>query len=105
MKKARVEKKVWVGHLYDSLRDGYVRSAEFLLKKNPGKCHITSLSALTPSLIQSDAVVGALTTLGEALPNVVAPKEIGQQEEEYRAYQIVADMLLRGQSYIEVESI
>ena len=33
MKKARVEKKVWVGHLYDSLRDGYVRSAEFLLKK------------------------------------------------------------------------
>ncbi|XP_026061709.1 uncharacterized protein LOC113045516 [Carassius auratus] len=71
MNKARVERKVWVGHIYDSLREGYMRSAEFLLKNLPlDNIILTSLSALTPSLIQFDAVVGAFTTLGEALPNV-----------------------------------
>ena len=35
MNKARVEKKIWVGNLYDSLREGYMKSAEFLLKKLP----------------------------------------------------------------------
>lgn len=79
-----------------------MRSAEFLLKNLPvDNVILTSLSALTSSLIQSDAFVGALTTLGKALPNVVPPEEIGQLEEECWAYQIDADMLLRGQSYIE----
>lgn len=72
MNKARVERKVWVGHIYDSLREGYMRSAEFLLKNLPlDNIILTSLSALTPSLIESDAAIGALTALGEALPNVV----------------------------------
>ncbi|XP_026101701.1 uncharacterized protein LOC113073044 [Carassius auratus] len=102
MNKARVERKVWVGHIYDSLREGYMRSAEFLLKNLPlDNIILTSLSALTPSLIQSDAVVGAFTTLGEALPNVVPPEEIGQLVEECRAYQMDADMLLRVPNYIE----
>lgn len=78
-----------------------MKSAEFLLKNFPlDNVIITSLSALTPSLIQSDSVVGALTTLGEALPNVVPPEEISQLEEECRGYQIDADMLLCVQSHI-----
>lgn len=102
MNKARVEWKVWVGHIYDSLRERYMKSAEFLLKNLPlDNIILTSLSALTPSLIQSDAVVGAFTTLGEALPNVVPPEEIGQLVEECRAYQMDADMLLRVPNYIE----
>lgn len=72
-----------------------MRSAEFLLDN----IILTSLSALTPSLIQSDAAIGALT--GEALPNVVPPEEIGQLVEECRAYQLDVDMLLRVQSYNE----
>lgn len=48
MNKARVERKVWVGHIYDSLREGYMRSAEFLLKNLPlDNIILTSLSALT----------------------------------------------------------
>lgn len=102
MNKARVEKKIWVGHLYDSLREGYMRSAEFLLKNLPvDNVILTTLSALTSSLIHSDAVVGALTTLGKALPDVVPLEETGQLEEECRAYQIDGDMLLRWQGYIE----
>lgn len=82
-----------------------MKSAELLLKTFPlDNVIITSLSALTPSLIQSDSVVGALATLGEALPNVVSPEEIGQLEEECRAYQIDADMLFCVQSYIEEDS-
>ncbi|XP_073804702.1 uncharacterized protein [Danio rerio] len=95
MNKARVERKVWVGHIYDSLREGYLRSAEFLLKNLPLD------NIISPSLIQSDAVVGAFTTLGKALPNVVPPEEIGQLVEECRAYQMDADMLLRVPNYIE----
>lgn len=102
MNKARVERKVWVGHIYDSLREGYMRSAEFLLKNLPlDNIILAFLSALTPSIIQSDAVIGALTALGEALPNVVPPEEIGQLVEECWAYQMDVDMLLRVQSYIE----
>ncbi|KAL7850047.1 hypothetical protein SRHO_G00193960 [Serrasalmus rhombeus] len=79
-----------------------MRSAEFLLRNLPlDNIILTSLSALTPSLIQSDAVIGALTALGEALPNVVPPEEIGQLVDECRAYQMDVDMLLRVQSYIE----
>lgn len=51
--------------------------------------------------MQSDGVIGALTALGEALPNVVPPAEIGQLVEECRAYQLDGDMLLRLQSYTE----
>ncbi|XP_055062812.2 uncharacterized protein [Misgurnus anguillicaudatus] len=102
MNKARVEGKVWVDHIYDSLREGYMRSAEFLLKNLPlDNIIISSLSALTPSLMQSDGVTGAFTTLGEALPNVVPPEEIGQLVEECRAYQLDGDMLLHLQSYTE----
>lgn len=73
-----------------------MRSAEFLLKNLPvDNVILTTLSALTSSLIHSDAVVGALTTLGKALPNVVPLEETGQLEEECRAYQIDGDMLLR----------
>ncbi|XP_060786772.1 uncharacterized protein LOC132892503 [Neoarius graeffei] len=102
LNKARVERKVWVKHIYDSLREGYMKSAEFLQKNLPlDNSILTSLSALTPALIQSDAVVGAFTTIGEALPNVVPPEEIGQLVEECRAYQMDADMLLHLPSYIE----
>ncbi|XDV14227.1 hypothetical protein PO909_002404 [Leuciscus waleckii] len=100
MNKARVEGKVWVDHIYDSLREGYMRSAEFLIKNLPlDNIILSSLSALPPSLMQSDGVIGALTALGEALPNVVPPEEIGQLVEECRAYQLDGDMLLRLQSY------
>ncbi|KAM8735510.1 uncharacterized protein AB9X84_023938 isoform 2-T2 [Acanthopagrus schlegelii] len=102
LNKARVERKVWVEQIYDCLREGYIKSAEFLLKNLPlNNSILTSLSALTPALIQSDAVVGAFTTLGEALPNVVPPEEIGQLVEECRAYQMDADMLALLASYIE----
>ena len=102
LNKACVERKVWVEQIYDCLREGYMKSAEFLLKNLPlNNSILTSLSALTPALIQSDAVVGAFTTLGEALPNVVPPEEIGQLVEECRAYQMDADMLALLASYIE----
>lgn len=94
--------KVWVGRNYDSLREGYMRSAEFLLKNLPlDNTILSSLSALTPALMQPDGVIGALTALGEALPNVVPPEEIGQLVEECRAYQLDGDMLLRVHIYNE----
>lgn len=51
----------------------------------------------------SDSICGAFITLGEALPNVVAPEEIGQLEEEIRAYQIDVDLVTCAQNYIEEE--
>ena len=105
MNKARVEKKIWVGNLYDSLREGYMKSAEFLLKNLPLDNNIiTSLSALTPSLIQCDSVCGAFMTLGKALPNVIRPEALGQLEEEVRAYQIDDDLVLLANIYVEEDS-
>lgn len=104
LNKARVERKIWVRNIYDSLREGYMKSSEFLLKNLPlDNKIITSLSALTPSLIQDDSICGAFITLGEALPNVVAPEQISQLEEEIRAYQIEVDLVTCAQNYIEEE--
>ncbi|RXN16572.1 translation initiation factor IF-2 [Labeo rohita] len=104
LNKACVERKIWVRNIYNSLREGYMKSSEFLLKNLPlDNKIITSLSALTPSLIQDDSICGAFITLGEALPNVVAPEEIGQLEEEIRAYQIEVDLVTCAQNYTEEE--
>ena len=73
---------------------GYIKSAEFLFKNLPLDNNIiTSLSAMIPSLIQCDSLYGAFMTLGKALPNVVQPEELGQLEEEVRAYQIDVDLV------------
>ncbi|RXN27172.1 TRPM8 channel-associated factor-like protein [Labeo rohita] len=99
LNKARVERKIWVRNIYNSLREGYMKSSEFLLKNLPlDNKIITSLSALTPSLIQDDSICGAFITLGEALP-----EEIGQLEEEIRVYQIEVDLVTCAQNYIEEE--
>ncbi len=42
--------------------------------------------------------------LGEALPNVVPPEEVGQLEEEVRAYQIDLDLVPHAQVYVEEDS-
>ncbi|KAL1277212.1 hypothetical protein QQF64_023885 [Cirrhinus molitorella] len=67
---------------------------EFQLKNLPlNNKTITSLSVLTPCLIQCNSVCGAFTALGEALSNVVLPEEVGQLEEKVRGYQIDLDMV------------
>ncbi|XP_055023083.2 uncharacterized protein [Misgurnus anguillicaudatus] len=105
MNKARVERKIWVGNLYKSLREGYIKSAEFLLKNLPlDNKTITSLSALTPCLIQCDSVCGAFMALEEALPHVVPSEEVGQLEEEVRAYQIDSDLIPQAKTYVEEDS-
>nr|XP_055023083.1 uncharacterized protein LOC129413401 [Misgurnus anguillicaudatus] len=105
MNKARVERKIWVGNLYKSLREGYIKSAEFLLKNLPlDNKTITSLSALTPCLIQCDSVCGAFMALGEALPHVVPSEEVSQLEEEVWAYQIDSDLLPQAKTYVEEDS-
>ncbi|RXN32352.1 C-type mannose receptor 2-like protein [Labeo rohita] len=91
--KARVEKKPWVQKVYSSLREGYIKAATFLLKNLPLNNNIiTSLSALTPSLILHESVQGAFNTLAKALPNAVKSEELGQLDEEVRAYQINTDL-------------
>ncbi|XP_052409582.1 uncharacterized protein LOC127955943 isoform X2 [Carassius gibelio] len=93
LNKARVEKKPWVQKVYSSLREGYIKSATFLLKNLPLNNNIiTSLSALTPSLILHESVQGAFNTLAKALPNAVKSEELGQLDEEVRAYQINTDL-------------
>nr|XP_009294180.1 uncharacterized protein LOC103909516 [Danio rerio] len=93
LNKARVEKKPWVQKLYSSLREGYIKAATFLLKNLPlNNIIITSLSALTPSLILHESVQGAFNTLAKALPNAVKSEELGQLDEEVRAYQINTDL-------------
>ena len=105
MTKARVEKMVWVGTLYPFLREGYMRAAEFLLKNLPLQNQIiTSLSALTPSLIQCDSVCAAFMTLGKVLPNVVQPEALGQLQEEVRAYHRDVDLLPLAKTYVEDNS-
>ncbi len=100
--KARVERMIWVNTLYSNLREGYMKSAEFLLTKLPlSNPIITALSALNPSLIQDESVGGALITLGKALPNVVDPGEIGQLDLEVQAYQIDVDLVAHAESYSE----
>ena len=82
-----------------------MKSAEFLLKNLPLDNNIiTSLSALTPSLIQCDSVCGAFMTLGKALPNIIRPEALGQLEEEVQAYQIDDDLVLLGNIYVEEDS-
>ncbi|MEQ2210402.1 hypothetical protein XENOCAPTIV_012926 [Xenoophorus captivus] len=103
--KAQSEKKVWVSTVYNSLREEYMKAAEFLLKNlRLNNSTITSLSALSPSLMQDDSVCTAFITLGRALPNVVAPEEIGKLDEEVRAYQIDAELVAQAPLYNEVES-
>ncbi|XP_052450501.1 uncharacterized protein LOC128011814 [Carassius gibelio] len=93
LNKARVEKKPWVQKVYISLREGYIKAATFLLKNLPLNNNIiTSLSALTPSLILHESVQGAFNTLAKALPNAVKSEELGQLDEEVRAYQINTDL-------------
>ncbi|XP_026124635.1 uncharacterized protein LOC113106835 [Carassius auratus] len=93
LNKARVEKKPWVQKVYSSLREGYIKAATFLLKNLPLNNNIiTSLSALTPSLILHESVQGAFNTLAKALPNAVKSEELGQLDEEVRAYQINTDL-------------
>ncbi|XP_060756695.1 putative uncharacterized protein DDB_G0281733 [Neoarius graeffei] len=102
MAKARVEKKLWVGNLYNSLREGYMKATEFLLKNLPLDNHIvTSLSALTPSLIQSESLCSAFMALGKALPNVVPSEALGLLQEEVRAYQIDPDLVPLANTYDE----
>ncbi|XP_062268267.1 uncharacterized protein LOC133974640 [Platichthys flesus] len=61
--KARVEKKPWVKELYTSLREGYIKAAAFLIKNLPlSNVIISSLSALSPSLIQDQNVLTAFST-------------------------------------------
>lgn len=103
LNKAHVERKIWVRNIYNSLREGYMKHP-FLFKNLPQDNKIiTSLSALTPSLIQDDSICGVFITLGEALPDVVAPEEIGQLEEEIWAYQIEVDLVTCAQNYTEEE--
>ncbi|XP_063751989.1 uncharacterized protein LOC134872551 [Eleginops maclovinus] len=105
MTKARVAKTLWVGNLYNSLREGYMKAAEFLLKNLPLDNHmVTSLSALTPSLIQCDSLGSAFMALGKALPNVVPPEALGPLREEVRAYQIDADLVPLANTYVEENS-
>lgn len=92
LNKARVEKKSWVQKVYSSLREGFIKAATFLLKNLPLNNNIiTSLSVLTPSLILHESVQGAFNTLAKALPNAVK-SELGQLDEEVRAYQIDTDL-------------
>ena len=87
------------------LREGYIKSAEFLLKNLPLDNNIiTSLSPLTPSLIQCNSGCGAFMTLGKALPYVVWPEELGQLEEEVWADQIDVDLVSLAKTYVEEDS-
>ncbi|XP_059364858.1 uncharacterized protein LOC132103782 [Carassius carassius] len=93
LNKARVEKKPWVKKVYSSLREGYIKAATYLLKNLPLNNNIiNSLSVLTPSLILHESVQGAFNTLAKALPNAVKSEELGQLDEEVRAYQIDTDL-------------
>lgn len=102
MTRARVKKKLWVGNLYSCLREGYMKAAEFLLKNLPLDNNIvTSLSALTPSLIQCESVSAAFMALGKALPNVIKREKLGLLQEEVRAYQIDAELVPLSKTYVE----
>ncbi len=77
MNKVRAERRTWVGNVYTSLRGGYTKAAEFLLKNLPlNNPIITSMSALTPSLTQDASVATDFITLSKALPDVVQPEEM-----------------------------
>ncbi|XP_056441350.1 uncharacterized protein LOC130378664 [Gadus chalcogrammus] len=102
LNKARVEKKIWVQNIYSSLRIGYIKAATFLLKNLPLRNRtITSLSALAPSMILEESVQGAFNTLAKALPNVVKSEELGQLDDEVRAYQIDSDLGAQAKCYEE----
>ncbi|XP_042599307.1 uncharacterized protein LOC122140321 [Cyprinus carpio] len=78
LNKARVEKKPWVQKVYSSLREGYIKAATFLLKNLPLNNNIiTSLSALTPSLILHESVQGAFNTLGQGLAKCCEVRGVG----------------------------
>ncbi len=53
---------------------------------------VTSLSALTPSLIIHETVQDAFITLAKALTNTITPEELGQLDEEVRSYQVDSDL-------------
>ncbi|XP_062386970.1 unconventional myosin-XV [Sardina pilchardus] len=98
--KARVEKKPWVQELYTSLRGGYTKAAAFLLKNLPlSNIIISSLSALSPSLIQDQHMLNAYSTLAKALPNAISTDELGQLDEEVRAYQTDLDLVDKGKGF------
>ncbi|XP_073672055.1 uncharacterized protein [Paramisgurnus dabryanus] len=98
--KARVEKKPWVQEMYTSLREGYTKAAAFLQKKLPlSNIIISSLSALSPSLIQDQHILTAFSTLAKALPNVITTDELGQLDEEVRAYQTDLDLEEKGKGF------
>lgn len=99
-----MEKKVQIENVYNSLREGYMSAAEFLLKNPPLKnASITSLFALPPALIQPESVRGAFLTLGKALPNVVKPEEICKLDEEAQVYQTDEALIIHTKNYIEEE--
>ncbi|MEQ2183330.1 hypothetical protein GOODEAATRI_031613 [Goodea atripinnis] len=79
-----------------------MKAAEFPLKNLPLKNGtITSLSALSPSLLQDYSVCTAFITLGRAVPNVVAPEEIGKLDEEVRVFKLMLSWFLRPLSIIK----
>ena len=93
MTKARVEKQIWIWKIYSDLREGYIKSATFLLKNLPLKNKVISaMSVLTPSLMSHASAQEAFITLAKALPNIVESEELGQLDEEVRAYQIDEDL-------------
>ena len=53
---------------------------------------ISSLSTLTPLLIQDQNILTAFSTLAKALPNVITTDELGKLDEEVRAYQTDLDL-------------
>jgi len=70
--------------------NGTLKKKQYI--KNLNNNIITSLSVLTPSLILHESVRGAFNTLAKALPNAVKSEELGQLDEEVRAYQIDTDL-------------
>ncbi|XP_060779528.1 uncharacterized protein LOC132887834 [Neoarius graeffei] len=105
LNKARVEKSSWVGEVYSSLREGYVKAATFLLKNLPlANEIISSLSALSPSLMQDQHIRVAFSTLAKFLLNTFTSDELDQLDEEVREYQIGLDLGVKAKGFDDNES-
>ena len=80
------KKAPWVGDFLEKLKKGYVQAAQFMKTKLPLRNKtITYLCALDPSFLHEDVILTALLHLGESLPYVVKPEELGFLDEEIRS--------------------
>lgn len=86
---------------YASLREGYVKAAEKLLKMPLCNPTLRRLQVLDPALVRHKSTTRSLKVLAKELPNVISEKDQGQLAMEASTYSTDPDVFALSEAFDE----